>query len=419
MISRTRRRAISAAVMPVLIAAVGLTAARGQSASADAVTPQAGDWLAFVRTHAAGTADGPVVAISRWSREGLLAAVQRDLRETTDPALLAKALLLHTDAAIAERASYESGRGTGRTRSVLLLDAGAIGGIPASAHWEAGRLVAASLITRPGGPEAVERWYRATGALLQQWADCGALRTHLEAGVKLLPLDPVLLLYRGTLHQTFADPRVQLFIRETSREIDPVENLSDGGMYRDRSGNLVSGGASRGARMTPGAKLIAAMRIGGASTELSQAERDFRRALALDPGLAEAQIRLAHVLTAKDDHAAAISLARAALAAPRPPFLEYYAAMVLGRSEEALGRRAEAHAAFERASAVFPIAQSARVALSRYAVADSRPAEGVAGMLRSSGPDAPRDAGDPWWWYYRVHEPDSKALLAELRTGTR
>ena len=83
------------------------------------------------------------------------------------------------------------------------------------------------------------------------------------------------------------------------------------------------------------------------------------------------------------------------------------------------GRRAEARAAFERASGVFPIAQSARVALSRYDVADSRAADGVAGMLRSSGPDAPRDAGDPWWWYYRVHEPDSKALLAKLRAGAR
>ena len=113
----------------------------------------------------------------------------------------------------------------------------------------------------------------------------------------------MLLLYEGTLHQGYADARVQSYVAWV------------------RSREAAAGQVRR------------TLSIDDADTELGIAERALRRALAIDPSLVEARIRLAHVLDARGKSAEASALARQALASPLPKFLEYYGAMVLGRSE--------------------------------------------------------------------------------------
>ena len=122
-------------------------------------------------------------------------------------------------------------------------------------------------------------------------------------------------------------------------------------------------------------------------TELGHAERALRRALAIDPALVEARIRLAHVLDARGKSGEASALARKALEAPLPAFLEYYGAMVLGRSEARLGHQAEAYEAFARAARCYPGAQSAQVALSHVLLLEGRAEQAFETVARAIGPD--------------------------------
>jgi len=399
-----RNRLARVAVLTALAAggAIGPVHAQGPASS------QA--WLAAVRAHTPGAIDDAVVTVSRWTPGVALAAVRKAVRETTDPAVLQRALILHTDAGIAERAAFEAGRRVRPGRGTrLLVDARAVGGdLPRSPHWDLGREIAAALVTRPGGRAMVQRWYRASSALLQQWADCVALRQHLVAALRVLPDDPVLLLYDATLHQTYADPRVQRFLRPSSDL--PYEPSTGIGARRDAQGFEVD------ADFADRRRAFAEGQVGIAADELARAEKDLRRVIELDPSLVEARIRLAHVLVVRGQPADAFPLAAAALASPLPPFLEYYAAMVLGWSAEAQQRPDDARRAFDRAATVFPLAQSARIAISRHALEGAHAADGLAAIVASSGPKAARDAGDPWWSYFRVHEPDSKTLLAALRS---
>jgi hypothetical protein len=397
--------------LTAILAAAPVATARAQGvATSDA-------WLAAVRSHAPGAVDQAVVTVSRWPRGVALATVRKGLRETADPAVLQRALILHTDAAIAERAAFEAGGRLGPGRGALLLDARTVGSLPRSAHWEVGREIAAALMARPGGPAVVRRWYRATGALLQQWADCGALRPHLDAALRLLPDDAVLLMYDATLHQTYADPRVQRFFRPVTELLSDGEANGGVGVRRDAQGFEVGSSIGSTPMMTSqGRRGSMTVAVGAASDELGRAERSLRRAAELDSGLIEARVRLAHVLLRRGQPGEALPLAEAALGAPLPPFLEYYGAMVLGLSADAVGRAADARRAYERAAAVFPLAQSARVGISRQALEGSHAADGLTAIVAAAGPKAARDTGDPWWSYFRVHEPNATAQIAAWRS---
>ena len=107
------------------------------------------------------------------------------------------------------------------------------------------------------------------------------------------------------------------------------------------------------------------------------------------------------------------------MASPLPPFLDYYGSLILGDTEVRLGRLPEARAAFERAGRAFPDAQAPRVGLSRVSLLDGRAADGLAAIVAASDDNASEEATDPWWSYFRRHEPDFKALVAELRASAR
>jgi tetratricopeptide (TPR) repeat protein len=303
-----------------------------------------------------------------------------------DRMLLVTGLILHTDIAIAERTSDTTT--TAGVRAWTVLDARPLEARRFSIHWGLSSLLAAALTKDPAQEPIARAWYRAVAALYQQWADLGQLGAHLAAGGKLFSDDPVLFLYEGTLHQGYADARVQSYVALLGRRTP------------DRFGRTLS--------------------IDDADTELGSAERALRRALAIDPSLVEARIRLAHVLNARGKSGEASALAREALAAPLPTFLEYYGAMVLGRCEARLGHQAEAYEAFARAARSYPGAQSAQVAISHVLLLEDRATEAFDTVAHALGPEAqaPSDM-DPWEWYFRIHEPDAKQLLAELRTQAK
>src|SRR5262249_42281044 len=156
------------------------------------------------------------------------------------------------------------------------------------------------------------------------------LDPHLARALKLFPRDPSLLVDLGTLHEAYGSPRLQ---------------------------NIAMLPATGQFRTTPRA-------IRSQSDEWNEAERLFREALASDSSYAEARVRLARVLELRGLHAAAVTEASRALAGPLPPVIEYYGALALGRAQEALSQHDLARASFERATRLYPAAQSPRLALS-------------------------------------------------------
>ena len=392
----------------VLIAAVTGAVLAGAQSQPDPDKPDqswkilnVGGWLAAVRAHKPGQADPPMLAVAAWSDRGTRATVDRAIRDKAGPDDLAKGLVMHTDIAIMERMSRDAPATLGTTSSWLLLDGKSLGPATRSIHWDIARRIASALVApparecavdpatmrcnpasleeRPPGERIARAWVRTVVALEHDWGEFGLTHSPLAFGALLFPDDPVLPLYEGTLHQAFADPRVQHFIATSPPAVFRV---------RDRD------------------------------TELGLAEAGFRRALEMDPKLVEARIRLAHVVGLRGRAGEAVALARQSLDGSLPSFLEFYAAMVLGRGETALGRAAEARAAFEQAAARYPRAQSPQVALTHVALIDGRTADGVETAL-AFGRRWRDEINDPWDWYFRIHEPDARTQLTALRASVQ
>ena len=143
--------------------------------------------------------------------------------------------------------------------------------------------------------------------------------------------------------------------------------------------------------------------VSSARGELVRAERFFRESLVHRPDHLEARVRHGHVLDDLGRHEEAAEELRRAIADGASDHLLYLAQLFLGRAEEARGRDEAARAAFERASALYPNAQSPRLALSQIArragnrAAAQRELHAIAAL-----PDDERRREDPWWLYYDV-----------------
>jgi hypothetical protein len=371
-------------------------------------------WTTAARTHAAGTIDEPVRSIARWPREHVSAVVSRNLdrlrrlRNAPDGApvaadmaaltgTLVRGLSLHTDVALAEREGLAQRSSAGADGAVLLVDGHEARRIDRSYHWATARQIAAALAQDPEQGPRILAWYRAIAAGLEEWGDYDVVAVHLDDALKLFPGDAPLMLYRGTLHQTLGDARLQQYTRGRQRDTAMIVRRLEA--------------SDRPPRAAP----PELRRVSKASqVQLEAAERDFRQALSVDPALHEARIRLAHVLSTLADDRDAAETVRSALDAPLSPFLEFYAALILGRSEEHLERYQEADAAYARAAACFPAAPSPRIGRSRVALAQGRPADALAAIVDPTT-HAGAETGDPWLYYLREHDPDGASLLNAWR----
>jgi Flp pilus assembly protein TadD len=97
------------------------------------------------------------------------------------------------------------------------------------------------------------------------------------------------------------------------------------------------------------------------------------------------------------------------------PLLRYYAQMFLGAAEEALAHPDAARAAYQRAAALFPRAQSPALALSAlYARRSDRGAARTAIGPVFDLPVHAEDRDDPWWHYRTVQGRNADDLLDRL-----
>jgi tetratricopeptide (TPR) repeat protein len=134
---------------------------------------------------------------------------------------------------------------------------------------------------------------------------------------------------------------------------------------------------------------------------LKDAQRDFTDAVANDPDLILARVRLGRVLWRLGQADASRQTLEAALPRAREPDHRYLAHLFLGRLHEDAQRRDEAVAAYRQAVLVYPQAQSAAVALAhalqlagRADEARQALAEGVADLRRLRDPYSDYLAGN-------------------------
>lgn len=402
----------------------GTVTVAGQSARPPEVLQET--WQNAVDTHVPGQIDQALRTIAMWSFDDVMGGV---VRTPLCDARLARALALHTDLAIVYRELQPlAEQGVGGRR--VLRDGRDDGRAVINWHWEVGR----ELIRRPvpsfetinqdpacetpfrlSRDAIVRAWLDATCALFLSWADYAELTRQLTAARSWREQFPELLLYEGTLHQAYADARVQAF-RAGHQRWRRVPNELQRRAYR-RPGI----GVDEDPSSTPEERQAHpddARMPSDASRERKQAEALFRKALERDSGLHEARIRLAHVLIDQGRPDAAAPLLHEALASSLEPFLEYYGALLLGRLHEGRGDLAAARERFERAARLFPTAQTPRIALSRIALLQGRVDEALA-FLAAGDEDAAAPPQDPWWFHLRLRAPDADSRLASFFAAVR
>jgi tetratricopeptide (TPR) repeat protein len=208
-----------------------------------------------------------------------------------------------------------------------------------------------------------------------------------QSGLKWFPRDPPLLLARGAIDEVMGTTTV-------------------GGRWPTV------------ARSTQSEKEQALAAQGERRVHLELARKAFEEALATDPGLDEAKVRLGRVqwrLGQADK--ARVSLG-AVVDHTRDPSLSYLAHLFLGRVDEDAARLAVAEGHYRKALEIVPESQVAAVALSHVLqvagdAADSRQ------VLRSGVAFArKRTTGDPYWRYLLGPADVADEMLDALRQET-
>lgn len=295
-----------------------------------------------------------------------------------------RAAMLHTDIVVLGSASTGSSvrarQSATRSSGVrVVVDGQDVGVDAAPVHWEFGRTALDGIQPRPADDMLAARWYRATSEYQAARGEYGYLAPHLESGRKIFPADPAIQFYAGVLHEALASPAVQVAVNWLwSREgFQPA--------------------------------------VASVPKELREAETFLRHALDLDPAQATARLHLGRVMGLLDRHDEAVAQLRSALALLTDERQRYYAELFLGGEEQARGQPDEAQAAFTRASALFPRAQSPHLALSHLAwqAADRDGALAAFRGLVALPVDA-ADREDPWWTYRSSAFLHAGDLIKEL-----
>jgi hypothetical protein len=97
--------------------------------------------------------------------------------------------------------------------------------------------------------------------------------------------------------------------------------------------------------------------------------------------------------------------------------LLYYANMFLGSEADALGLTGEARQAYQRASGLYPLAQSPRLATSTLAARAGDRAEALSVTAPVLSREEPQLADDPWWSYYTSQARDLEGIVAALHAA--
>jgi hypothetical protein len=257
------------------------------------------------------------------------------------------ALMLHSDCAA-------RARGEGR-RSQL--------------HESAAVTIAGLLKDDPAQRRFARRWYEGMAGLAQGENRWDEALDWAERGLRDFPDSSEMLLVLGSIEET-------LGAQIGSREIEEAE--VDPGTRRARSE-------------------IAYHRE--VRAHLEQAHRALSAAVAADPSLLEARLRLGRVAWRLGETAEARSALQDVLDQRPEAGTALLAHLFLGRLDEDAGRLDEAARSYEAALALDASVQSARVALSHVRLRRGDAASARAEVLRAIGLSGHRLRPDPFWLY--------------------
>jgi tetratricopeptide (TPR) repeat protein len=265
---------------------------------------------------------------------------------------------------------------------VKVRDGQAVGLDDAPVHWALGCLALDMVTPEPAADKFVQQWYRATSSYQLSRRSYGYAAPLLAHARVVLPRDPHIQFYSGVLQEDVAAPPVQV----------AVQSLEGSAGYR--------------------------FNVLPVPRQLQQADVYLRRALELDGSLHEARVRRARVVGLLGRHDEAAAELRRAMPALTSDGVRYYAELFLGGDEQALGHIEAARAAFERAHALFPLAQSPLLALSQLEWQGADRAAALAAFRELAalpGPEIARQ--DPWWTYDVSPFMDTDLLLTGLRAA--
>lgn len=311
-------------------------------------------------------------------------------RAVAETALRSRDGLEREAAQLATLASRSPSWSTTRLGAIALLTESALvehrAGAFSGARWRvlsAARLMeAAPPTTRDSAFE--RRFYLLAGLALHAGAELEPGYALLERGLKLVDRrDPELLTAQGAVIETVA--ALRRYDRPDARGGPP------------QPGGFASESGGRGSLP---------------SVSLADAETRYYQALALDPDLSEARLRLGRVRLLRGRTREALHELDRVAAEARRPDQRYMARLLGGRALEALGDVPRAVAAYRAADAQVPQAQTALLALGRALDRLGDNAGAQAALDRASalgGPD------DPWWNYQSGQPARLDDLLAELR----
>ena len=315
------------------------------------------------------------IEVSTWTGpelESVVADAKRHARTLakTDLAranhILLRGAALHAD--IAKLIPEDTVRRSASQKSAYVVRDGRWLGVRyLSVHWELGRSLLDSVAPDPAAHPGVRQWYLETSADLVGLRQFAAAFEHYTRARQLFPSDPQILFVSGVLHERFGSTALQA----AAQSVDESNRT--------------------------------AASLGTARNELARAERFFRESLMHRPEHVEARLRYGRVLDDLGRHDEAAAELRRAINDGASGALLYLAELFLGRAEDARGNLQAARGAFERASALYPAAQSPRLALSQIArrIGDRAAAQHQLQAIAKL-PDDERRRKDPWWLYYDV-----------------
>jgi tetratricopeptide (TPR) repeat protein len=293
--------------------------------------------------------------------------------------LLERGALLHADVGMLGSPGDEPPPPGGRRPVFNTEDGRHTGNDTESYHWTFAYALLDALRPGPAASVYARAWYVAIGAYMQRLRFISASDRHFARARRLFPADAELLFRGACALETLSSPSVRVAI--DSIALPPRERF-----------DVPSAGACA-----------------------HQAEEIFRRALAADPGMSEARVRLARLLGDRGQHEQARDELLRVSVDDAGAVGRYFVALFLGREQEALLREDQARAAYEKAVSACPSAQSPLLALARLEHRlGNRPAalDAMARLWRL--PTAVRDRDDPWFQYYLMQGADADARIAVL-----